>query len=246
MREDRMEDEEQERDEGFSEPFTIASVEPDLKRRYRYLIYTEGREEPVLSVHEDILVRYRLFKGQLVEPGLAREIAAADVKHQAYVLAVGYLGAKPRTGKELARYLKRKELPPEAIESALERLRREKLVDDEAYAKQFAEQRLRSHLKGSRLIRQELLQRGVGREEAAEALGSLDPEDERDAALRVARKKWPYLKGEGRERRQRLALFLARRGYPAPVVREALKQVGETDGGRDDLDEPDDGHWLDN
>ncbi|XEC97181.1 RecX family transcriptional regulator [Paenibacillus tarimensis] len=205
--------------------YRIASVERDIKKRSRYLIYTEQSEEPILSVHEDILVQYRLLKGQSLTSAELSEIIDADRKQSAYALAVAYLGIKPRTRKEIERYLQRKELDPDVINSALDRLEAERTIDDGEYAAQFAEQRLRLQSKGRLAIKQELLLRGISKSQAADAIAGLDEATELTTAVRAGTKKWPFIKGEHRDRKQKLALFLMRKGYPGSVVKEAVKQV---------------------
>lgn len=228
------------REEEMSGAFRISSVEKARKQRGRYFIYKEGQEEPVLSVHEDIMIRFRLLKDAWVTEEDLRRIEAEDGKHRAYSLAVAYLGAKPRTRKEIERYLTRKELDEETIRETADRLESERLIDDADYAKAFASQRANSHAKGRMLIRQELMQRGIGKSEAAEAIESLDPQAELETAVAAAAKRWRSLKGELHERRYKLAQFLTRRGYPSGVVREALKTVAVEREDRDGMD------WLDN
>ncbi|EXX91148.1 RecX family transcriptional regulator [Paenibacillus darwinianus] len=227
-------------EEALAGAFRISSVEKVRKQRGRYFIYREGQEEPVLSVHEDMLIRFRLLKDAWVTEEDLRLIETEDGRHRAYSQAIAYLGAKPRTRKEIERYLARKELDEETIRETADRLESERLIDDADYAKIFTSQRAGSHAKGRMLIRQELIQRGIGKSEAAEAIEAIDPDMEREAAIKAAVKRWPSLKGELRERRRKLAQFLTRRGYPSGVVREALKTVATSQEDNDGLD------WLDN
>jgi regulatory protein len=112
-------------------------------------------------------------------------------------------------------------------------LRASRMLDDTSYAKRFTEQRAVGQRKGRMLIRQELLQRGVGREDVDQAIGELDGQVELDSALALARKKWPSIKGNDRERKMKLMSMLMRRGFPSGVVRTAVQQAvaesGESD-----------------
>jgi SOS response regulatory protein OraA/RecX len=91
------------------------------------------------------------------------------------------------------------------------------------------------------LIRQELLQRGVGREDVEQALGELDGQVEQEAALALARKRWPSTKGNDRERKMKLMGVLLRRGFPSGVVRSAVQQAAtELGGAGSDTDFSDD------
>jgi len=221
----------------------IKAIERDRKYRHRYVIYGEG-EEPLLSVHEDLLISHRLLKGQTFTEDQLEKIRNEDQRYRAYALGVGYLGLKARTKKQIEQYLTRKELEPEHIAYALERLETEQIVDDDEYAQQFAKQRIRSGLKGRRWIKQELQQRGVSSEAAAKALGDIDREDELAAAVHAAAKKWRSLKGEQVDRRRKLIGFLMRRGFPGDVIQEAVKATIE-DAELDEL-EDDNGLLLDN
>lgn len=207
----------------------ITSVESDPKERQRYLLYVNGGGEPFISVHEDLLLRYRLLKGREIHADELKEINEEDGHHRAYVMALSYLGARPRTNKEISRYLARKGVEESACEKALQRLRQERLVDDEHYASRFASERMRSQLKGRRLLRQELEQRGIAKATAKEAADSLDLAAETEAATRAALKKWPHVKGEPRDRKRKLMAFLLRRGFTGEVVKQALEAAMESE-----------------
>lgn len=221
--------------------FQLTKVEPDRKSRSRYLIYIDGSDEPALSVHEDILVRFRLLKGQTLDASLVAEAAAEDGRYRAYAAAVYYLGFKPRTSHEIERYLVRKQFDEASIRHALERLSSEALLNDGEYARTFAKERMRSALKGRRLIRQELQARGIAKETAARAAEALDSGAELEAAMRSAEKKWRTLKGEPFERKRKLAAYLFRRGFPGEAVKAAVRRMAENE-----PDDDDEGLWLDN
>ncbi|QHT60766.1 RecX family transcriptional regulator [Paenibacillus lycopersici] len=219
---------------------TITSVEQDPKKKQRYYLYVNEAQEPFTSVHEDLLIKFRLLKGREIEADELKQIVLEDSHHRAYVAALAYLGARPRTEKEIMRYLARKALDEQAARQAIERLRKEGLVNDPVYAELYAAQRMRSQMKGRRLLQQELLQRGIKRDTAKEAASKLNAESETEIAVSAAMKKWPHIKGEIRERKQKLAAFLLRRGFPSSSVREAVKAAAEAE-----LDD-DDGLMLDN
>ncbi|ACT02013.1 regulatory protein RecX [Paenibacillus sp. JDR-2] len=201
----------------------ISAVEQDRKERKRYNIYTDGLEKPLFSVHEDLLIKHRLLKGNSLTTEEIAEITEEDGRYRAYALAIYYLGFKARTRKQIEQYLARRELEPESIAYALERLESEHIVDDEEYARQFARQRIRNSQKGRRWIKLELQQRGVTNQAASEALEAIDRDDELASAIQAAKKKWRSLKGENREKRQKLLSFLMRRGFPSDVVKQAAK-----------------------
>ncbi|WP_246608634.1 RecX family transcriptional regulator [Paenibacillus agaridevorans] len=227
-----------------SNMYIIASVRRDKKEKRRYHLYIAGEEEPFLSVHEDIMIKFRLLKEVELDGDTVRHIKDEDQRYRAYVLSVAYLGVKPRTAKQIGQYLAKKELDETHIEYAIQRLETEKLVDDEEYARQFAESRLRSGQKGRLMIRQELQQRGVSKQLASEALFALDRNSELETAKTLAHKKARSLTGEDAKRRTKLMGFLLRRGFPGDIVREAMRSVDLSSDDR--WEEEDDGVLLDN
>ncbi|WP_231637507.1 RecX family transcriptional regulator [Paenibacillus sp. FJAT-27812] len=225
------------------EQWMILSVRHDKKERKLYHLFAKS-EEAILSVHEDILIRFRLTKGQLLTEALIEEIRMEDERYRAYVLAIAYLGAKPRTRNQIEQYLNRKLFEADNIQYALDRLEREHIVDDEQYAHHFADSRLRNSLKGRRFIQQELQQRGVSKEAAAEATAALDREVEIASAKKAAERKWRSSKGEPKGGKRMLIGYLIRRGFPSDIVKEAIKWMDLN--GEDDVFEEDDGLLLDN
>jgi len=212
----------------------VSAVEADPKRRamYRITVAVPGSAEPeLLSVHEDTLIEWRLLKGRTLTAEEWAALRKTEDVEQAYRASLNLLDRKARTKKELETALKRKGHSPEAIAACLDRLTSHRLVDDSAYAKRYAEQKVANQRKGSRLVRQELLQRGVKKNDVEQAISSLDAKAERRSALELARKRWPSMKGDTRrEREYKLMAVLQRRGYPPGVALEAVKKAADEAG----------------
>jgi regulatory protein len=220
-------------------PHKIRAVERDGKGRY--VIYGDGEDEPLLVVHEDVLIRHRLFKGTELDEEQLAEIGREAHEQEAYGAALASLGRRSRTRTELALDLSRRGFPEQVSKAALDRLAREGYLDDSRYAREFARVRAEGYYKGRNLIRSELLRKGISRGEADAAIRNLDPETERRAAVEAALKKWPSLRGEFRDRTRKLAQFLYRRGYTGSVVREAVRAAA----GDGAADAEDDGFYGD-
>jgi len=108
------------------------------------------------------------------------------------------------------------------IGAVLAQLRQHRLVDDQAFAEYWVEQRQTFRPRGARLLRAELARLGVARSGADEATASLEGSAE-DNAYRAAGKRAMQLRGlDERTFSSRLGQWLARRGFDwdtiAPVV----------------------------
>lgn len=167
----------------------------------------------------------------------ARQAAAAadvqaDPEGVARTIVLDSLTGQARTRKELADKLAKREVPDEVATELLDRFTEVGLIDDSAYARQWVESRHRSRGLAPRALAQELRRKGVGDEEAKEALEQIDEDDQRVAARALVDKKMRSMAGLDRQvATRRLAGMLARKGYAAglafSVVREALGEQDE-------------------
>ena len=143
----------------------------------------------------------------------------------ARLAAFELLARKSWSGRELTRRLRRRGAPPEVAQAVVNDLIGRGYVDDQAFARWWAEARARGRRVGSRRLRQELAARGIPREMAEAAIAAaFDDVGEVDRALQAARRRLPALtRGPSTRVAARLADYLLRRGYPAAAVRHAVR-----------------------
>ncbi len=147
-----------------------------------------------------------------------------------YDVAVRYLGNRPRSVGEIRRHLRTKRFDDAAIDGAIDKLRAQRHVDDEAFARYWLAQREQFRPKGDRALTSELLQRGVARETIDAIMGERDPEAEIAQARRAVRRpitRWLTLGPN--ERKRKIHAYLAARGFDyatieAVILREASDQ----------------------
>lgn len=155
--------------------------------------------------------------------------------------ATRLLTAKSRSSAELRRKLAQAGYEAAAIDAALEKLTRAGFLNDEHFARQFARSRLASGKRSTRRVRDELRTKGLDADLVAGAMDDVVADEgvrDADAALALARKKVPALRGLDRQvARRRLYGVLARRGFSPDVIGRAVsKALGATGGGVGDAD----------
>ncbi|MEU3656604.1 recombination regulator RecX [Streptomyces sp. NPDC032161] len=163
-----------------------------------------------------------------------------DPVEQARNICLRLLTGTPRTRKQLADALRKREIPDEAAEQVLSRFEDVGLIDDAAFADAWVESRHHGRGLARRALVRELRTKGVDSAVIDEAVGQLDAEREEATARELVARKLRSTRGLDRDRRlRRLAGMLARKGYgegmALRVVRQALEEEGEDTEG---LDEP--------
>ncbi|MEK3707778.1 regulatory protein RecX [Paenibacillus sp. FSL R7-0198] len=216
-----------------NEELIITRVERTKSRQARYRI-TFGIHS--ITVLEDVMIKYRMTQGNTFMKKDLEEIVVADERQRTYSQSLRFLEHKPRTRHELSQKLRQKEFAAPLIEETLDRLEREKLVDDDLFAKEWTRQRMEGKRKGKLWIRQELRQKGIANDLIVEALEGISTDAEFETALSAGRKKWNQVKGDVKEKKNKTLPFLMRRGFSMDMVRRVVNCLIEEDeaGGPED------------
>ncbi|MGW2418235.1 recombination regulator RecX [Streptomyces sp. NPDC001709] len=158
--------------------------------------------------------------------------SSGDPAERARAICLRLLTGTPRTRKQLADALRKREIPEAVAEEVLSRFEEVGLIDDSAFADAWVESRHHGRGLARRALAQELRTKGVDSALIDEAVSQLDSEQEEATARELVARKLRATRGLDRDKRlRRLAGMLARKGYPEGmalrVVRQALEEEGE-------------------
>ncbi|GAA5171799.1 hypothetical protein GCM10023321_70800 [Pseudonocardia eucalypti] len=156
-----------------------------------------------------------------------------DPETVARAVCLRLLTDRARTRAELAGALRRRGVPEPVTEQVLGRFSDVGLIDDAAFAEQWVHSRHQSRGLGRRALATELRRKGVDGEVAGRAVASLDREQEQRRARELVDKRLRGVDATDPKTVNRLVAMLARKGYPAglayQVVRDALREHGAED-----------------
>ena len=156
--------------------------------------------------------------------GVGRHIAMNDDKplRKALGRALNLISYRQRTERELRERLADR-FEQDVIDSAIDHLKEQRLVDDEAFAHAWSESRTRNSPRSARALVREMTGKGIARHLADAAVSSLDDEEmARSAAAKFARR----LSGADYEQfHRRLWQHLQRRGFSGSVARRAVSEL---------------------
>ena len=139
-------------------------------------------------------------------------------------LAMHLLERQEKTERQLREKLLLNSYPPEAIEDAIDYVKRYHYLDDERYAKTFIlfhqEKRSRARLKT------DLYKRGIAPEIIEGALEEVFSSDERDQIKELlSKRRFPKAPGDEKEFRKNYQ-FLLRRGFKGSDILPVMKSMG--------------------
>jgi regulatory protein len=198
----------------------VTDIKKQKRSDTRYSVYLNG--EYAFALSDLDLSTSGLRVGQeLSDTQVAQHIESASGA-KAYGLALRYLGLRPRSVREMRDYLRRKDVAPGDIESAVARLLQAGLLDDLEFARSWVRSRQALRPRSSRMLQQELAAKGVSRDDAAEAIGELDEDSQLDTLVEVMQRKRRLPQYATAEK---LLGYFARQGYPYDQLKKALERL---------------------
>lgn len=200
---------------------TITRLAPAPGRSGYLKIEVDG--EPVGIVPESLLQEHDLAAGSAVDAIALQLLMQAGQVAAALALANGFIAHRPRSTAEVRTRLRRAKFDDHTIQTVIEALHAQNLLDDTRFASLWVDSRTAFSPRSTRLLAQELRQKGVDRESIDEVIGTMPTGDETEAALAAGRKKLhTFSRLDEQEFRRKMAGFLARRGFAYETVEPAV------------------------
>ncbi len=135
--------------------------------------------------------------------------------------ALTALASKERTVAELEGWLAERGFAAERIAAAIERLIEDGALDDERFARRYAEDKRELRGWGPDRIREALAGRGVDQGLIDAALAADDPEEQLERAIELLERRGEPAADE--TSRARALAYLARRGYDSEAAYDAVR-----------------------
>ena len=154
-----------------------------------------------------------------------------DTEAQVYDAAIKILARRAHSVSEMKKALARRCESGTLVKSVVDRLKREKLIDDARYAKQFTHHRTESRKQGQYRIARDLRARGVPDRHIEAALKDAAEESDPAALIRQRiERKLRLLRGEIDDRKiASLYRSLLVAGFPTDLIRRELHRMTHED-----------------
>lgn len=161
--------------------------------------------------------------GKELDKDQIQALQAEDEAEVAYQKALNFLSYRPRSERELVDNLSKHDFSEDVAQKVIERLGRQGLVDDLAFAQTWVENRSDFKPRGRRALRMELRQKGIESDLIDSVLADIDEDTlAYEAAMKQVRR---YRNLDWADYRQKMIGFLARRGFNYGIANEVAKKV---------------------
>lgn len=144
-----------------------------------------------------------------------------------------FLKFRPRSEQEVREYLYKKvkttHWSHEAADKIIEKLKEQELIDDEKFIDWFVRARSTLKPKGEKMLRKELLQKGISKE-LIDNFFSTNIVDEEKLALEILEKRWSrYNNIPSQKRFEKAVRFLMSRGFSYDICKKTIDKLINSD-----------------
>lgn len=197
---------------------TIEQIRNAGQGRLRLITLSDGRE---LLFSDEACEKVGATLGLVADASLLDRLDTAEQRVAAHEAALRLLSHRARSEREMRTRLAMRGITRDAIEDEILRLREAGLLDDEQFARAWVEDRRASAPRGRRMLRYELLSRGIGAESVDRVTDGID---DLETARRLATQKGRTLRaGDYDAFLAKVGGFLRRRGFDYGVAAEATR-----------------------
>lgn len=190
-------------------------------------------EEFFCGISLDGIAKFNIYLGKELEENDLEEILFEELKNRFFQRATNYISRAIKTEVQLKRYLRElsfkkkgkwftdvsKESLEEIINDTAERLKEYNYLNDEVFAEEFLQSRMKNRPRGKSVLLSELISKGVNAELAKEKVEEL-VEDEYAILKRIYEKKYGDENMSIQDSKK--IDFLRRKGFSWDLINEFL------------------------
>jgi len=136
-----------------------------------------------------------------------------------------FIGYRSRSEKEIIDRLRKKKIDEKMISEIMAKLQEWKFIDDIAFAKQWIESRVVNRHKSIRLVRLELLKKGIKKEIIDSLFENFSKESDVASIEAIIRKKIKRLNIQDRNDLQKLSRYLLGKGFDWERIKEEVNKL---------------------
>ena len=204
----------------------ITKIEVQQKNKERANIYID--DNFFLGVNAEIIYDLNLKKGDEVDEDKLKTLIEKEGLSKAKNKAMSILNRTAISEKKLREKLS--DYSDEIVDEVINKLKEYGFINDKDLAKRIANDNSNISKFGKNKIRQNLYRKGISKEDIEETIEEINPDEQYENALYLARKRYKNLKGEdNRKVYQKLTQHLAYKGFSYDIIKSAIQEVMNED-----------------
>ncbi len=201
----------------------ITSIEKNKKSKDFMSVYIDGQY--AFSIREDDYLSMHLYEKETITEEEVNYIKNIVNYNAAKSKAVKFLSLKLRTSNELKEKLEIEGYNSETIENVIGELKSMGYINDKIYSQKYIFDRLKLKPKSKKLMKYELINKGISEEDIDEVLKDFEI-DEILIAQRLVKKKFGKYNLKDEAVIKKVYNFLHHRGFNYEIIKQVMGNRG--------------------
>ena len=209
----------------------VTKIEVQKRNKERVNVYIDNVY--AFSAYSELIYKENLKVNSEVDEEKLLRIAQKENVSKCKETALRIIERSYKTEKEMQNKLIEKGYDSESVGIAINFLKEYNFINDNNYVKMYIKDRISTQ--GKQKIKYSLIRKGISADIIEEFLEDIESEDEKSAAIELAKKKYKSISRTETDRFKlwnKLCRYLVGRGYDYSVSKEVVNEVLD----RDDID----------
>jgi len=205
--------------------FQITQIELQKKNKDRVNIFLDGHF--AFGLAREVVFKYHLHEGDSISEDLIKNVLIMEEKTKAKEKALNLLSYRARSVDEVKTKLKQRGFSEEVIEFVVKDLLDVGLLNDKTFAALYIGSRMAQKPMGKRLLRRELMLKGIDEEIIEQAIAAEYQDlSEEEIACQLIHNRIPQDQGaDFIKKKKKITDFLFRRGFDWEVINTVIRKV---------------------
>ena len=130
----------------------IVKYEKKGNNNYQVL-FSDGKK---ILINEDVILKYKLLYKKEIDEFMLKDILTDNANYDIYNKCVKYISVRMRSVNEMREFMERKGASSEVIDKTIDKLLKNKLLDDDAFTKAYVNDKIKFSTLGPYRIAQDL------------------------------------------------------------------------------------------
>lgn len=199
----------------------ITSISIQKKNSTRYSVYVN--EKFLIGVSDNSLVKFALSKGKSIDQELLDAIQVNEEKWAIHSFCLRLLGRRDHASFELKQKATKKGYSSIYLDTICSDLEEKGYINNTEFAKKFARDKFEFNNWGTQKIRNELMRKGLQKDDITSALDEINKEDMIDKMNHLFEKsRLKFQRVDPLKRKKKIFDFFLRKGYEPEIILNSM------------------------